>query len=138
MKSRFPTVVPFAGLVALACLLVVGACAPDTLEGPVVDVQDHALVEAGEPLYAANCASCHGTDLRGTDVGPSHLSILYEPGHHSDFAFLQAVRFGSQPHHWSFGPMPAIAGLSDEEVEAITAYVRESQRLEGFESYPPP
>jgi ubiquinol-cytochrome c reductase cytochrome c subunit len=31
---------------------------------------------AGADLYAANCASCHGSDLRGTQEGPSHLSVV--------------------------------------------------------------
>ena len=124
-------------LIALALFLSMMACNQSPAQSPEVDVQDPALVAAGEPLYAANCATCHGVDLRGTDRGPSHLSVIYEPGHHTDFAFLQAVRFGSQPHHWSFGPMPAIAGLSEEDVEVITAYVREKQRTEGFEPYPP-
>jgi hypothetical protein len=33
--------------------------------------------------------------------------------------------------------MPPIPGLSQEDVAAITAFVREQQRLQGFEPYPP-
>jgi hypothetical protein len=33
--------------------------------------------------------------------------------------------------------MPPIDGLTPEDVEAIVAFVRETQRIEGFESYPP-
>ena len=33
--------------------------------------------------------------------------------------------------------MPVIEGLSDADVEAIVAYVRDTQRREGFEPYPP-
>jgi len=120
-----------------AMLFVVGACTQASSEQPVVDPQDPALVAAGEPLYAARCAQCHGNDLRGTDVGPSQLSNIYQPRRHTDFAFVQAVKFGVQPHHWRFGAMPAIDGLSETDVEAITAFVREQQRLEGFEPYPP-
>ncbi|NND84488.1 MAG: c-type cytochrome, partial [Acidimicrobiia bacterium] len=56
--------------------------------GTGIPVQDATLVAAGEPVYQANCASCHGSDLRGTDQGPSHLSVVYEPGHHGDIAFV--------------------------------------------------
>ena len=118
--------------------VVMAACGGEQRTGPTVEEQDPRLVELGEPLYRATCAECHGEDLRGTDIGPSHLSIVYEPGHHTDFAFTQAVRFGSPQHHWRFGDMPPVEGLSDEDVAAITAFVRENQRVHGFEPYPPP
>jgi hypothetical protein len=33
--------------------------------------------------------------------------------------------------------MPVIEGLSDADVEAIVAFVRDAQGREGFEPYPP-
>jgi hypothetical protein len=33
--------------------------------------------------------------------------------------------------------MQPISGLTQEDVAAITAYVREQQRINGFEPYPP-
>jgi mono/diheme cytochrome c family protein len=133
MKARKRTTIQLSVILAL---LLLAACspAPDTI---VVDEQDPALIEQGEPLYQANCAECHGSDLRGTEQGPSHLSIVYEPNHHGDGAFLAAVSRGSSSHHWDFGSMPPIPGLSQEDVAAITAYVREQQRIQGFEPYPP-
>lgn len=98
---------------------------------------DPELVTAGGELYAQACASCHGADLRGTESGPSHLSEVYEPGHHGDAAFALAVQRGVTPHHWSFGPMPPIDGLTDSDVGAIVAFVRNVQLREGFEPYPP-
>lgn len=91
----------------------------------------------GSALYAEHCASCHGTDLRGTDLGPSHRSVVYEPGHHPDDAFRSAVANGVRAHHWSFGDMPPVPGLSPAEVDAIIEHVRETQRAEGYEPYPP-
>ena len=119
-------------------LLVLSACGGEggTIEADI-EPQDPELVAAGAGLYAANCAECHGDDLRGTDRGPSHLSEVYEPGHHGDGAFLVAVLAGTPQHHWDFGPMPPVEGLSEQDVEAIIAFVREQQRLEGFEPYPP-
>ncbi len=91
----------------------------------------------GEEVYGEACASCHGGDLRGTDLGPSHLSIVYEPGHHSDESFRSAISNGSPAHHWTFGDMPPVGGLDDEQVEAVIAYIRDVQEREGFEPYPP-
>jgi mono/diheme cytochrome c family protein len=119
----------------LVMTAVVTACT--AASETTIPAQDPDLVDEGEQLYAANCAQCHGDDLRGTDRGPSHLSEVYEPGHHADGAFLYAVQVGSRAHHWSFGDMPPIEGLSPENVEAIVAFVREQQRIHGFEPYPP-
>ncbi|HTN99366.1 MAG TPA: cytochrome c [Microthrixaceae bacterium] len=91
----------------------------------------------GATLYAQNCASCHGADLRGTDKGPSHLSQVYEPGHHPDDSFRAAIEQGVTAHHWGFGDMEPVAGLDSAEADAIIAYIRERQRAEGFEPYPP-
>lgn len=120
-----------------ATMLALTACGGGA--GVTVDIppQDPGLVETGAELYEANCAQCHGSDLRGTDAGPSHLSEVYVPSHHGDGAFLVAVVAGSPEHHWDFGPMPPIDGLTESDVEAIVAFVRERQRLEGFEAYPP-
>lgn len=92
-----------------------------------------ALAAAGAELYEASCAECHGLEMRGTDTGPSLLSIVYEPNHHSDTAFLSAIRNGAQSHHWDFGPMEPVEGLSDEDVTAIVTFVRNAQASEGFE-----
>jgi mono/diheme cytochrome c family protein len=122
------------GVIAGVSLLV--ACADGTA-GPDIAPQDPQLVDQGADLYAAHCAECHGEDLRGTDLGPSHLSIVYEPNHHGDFAFILAVEQGSPAHHWSFGDMAPVEGLTLDDVTAIIAFVREQQRIEGFEPYPP-
>ena len=117
--------------------LIVAACAGGENAATDIPTQDPGLVTAGAALYQAKCASCHGTDLRGTDLGPSHLSSVYEPGHHSDVAFVLAVQRGSAAHHWRFGAMPPIEGLTEDDITAIVAFVRETQRIEGFEPYPP-
>lgn len=120
----------------LAVLLVVAACGPVVVETQI-EPQDPDQVAAGAVLYESSCAQCHGSDLRGTDQGPSHLSSVYVPSHHGDGAFLIAVMNGSAQHHWDFGPMPPVEGLSETEVDQIIAFVREQQRLQGFEPYPP-
>ncbi len=116
--------VPFAVLVVLAACGSEEAAPPSAGPGPSGD---------GAAIYASSCASCHGTDLRGTDRGPSHLSIVYEPGHHGDDSFRAAIRNGAPQHHWDFGPMPPVDGLTVEDEDAVIAYIRTVQAREGFE-----
>jgi mono/diheme cytochrome c family protein len=87
----------------------------------------------GATLYAQACASCHGADLRGTDEGPPFLDAIYRPGHRADVSFHLAARSGARAHHWNFGNMPPIEGLTDEQIAAIVEFVREQQRAAGIE-----
>lgn len=114
-----------------AMVLSAGACSDG---GPETAAE---RTPSGAALYERTCASCHGSDLRGTDRGPSHLSQVYEPGHHPDAAFRAAIADGSPAHHWDFGDMPPVTGLSDAEVDAVIAYIRDQQEQHGFEQYPP-
>lgn len=93
--------------------------------------------ETGAALYRQSCASCHGEDLRGTDRGPSQLSQVYAPDHHPDAAYRSAIADGAAAHHWNFGDMPPVNGLSSGEVELVIAYIRQQQQERGFEPYPP-
>ena len=86
----------------------------------------------GKPLFEKHCASCHGTNLKGSGQGPPLLHPVYEPAHHGDAAFQMAVRYGSRAHHWRFGDMPPVAGVSADDVAHITAYVRQKQRAVGI------
>ena len=86
----------------------------------------------GRGLYAAHCALCHGGDLKGTRTGPPFLDAVYRPGHHADAAFLVAMRSGSPAHHWNFGPMLPVPGLTDAQVASITAFVRAEQQRAGI------
>lgn len=128
---------------AVIAIVVFGGNAPppiDPMTGQSdfnIPPQDSELVAEGEVLYQVSCAACHGSDLRGTDLGPSQLSVVYQPGHHSDLNYLSAVFNGVQAHHWNFGDMAPISGLTEDDVVRIIAYIREAQRTEGFEPYPP-
>lgn len=101
------------------------------------DDPEAATATDGAALYEQSCASCHGSDLRGTDQGPSHLSQVYAPDHHPDASFRAAITQGTRAHHWQFGDMEPVAGLDDNEIDAIIGYVREQQDLNGLEPYPP-
>lgn len=91
------------------------------------------VVPDGAAVYQQYCAECHGIDLRGTDKGPSQLSIIYEPNHHGDHAYRVAIREGTREHHWWFGDMPPVEGISDLEIEKVISYIRSEQERLGFE-----
>ena len=87
---------------------------------------------AGEELFNANCSVCHGINASGTSQGPTFIDRIYHPGHHPDFSFRNAVSNGVTQHHWVFGNMPPVEGVSSEEVDKIICYVREVQRANGI------
>ena len=92
--------------------------------------------QQGNSVFDANCASCHGVHASGTDQGPPLVHKIYEPGHHADFAFVRAVRNGVRAHHWPYGDMAPVEGLSDEKVSQIIVYVRELQKANGIKYRP--
>ncbi|MCR9239046.1 MAG: cytochrome c [Alphaproteobacteria bacterium] len=88
---------------------------------------------AGRVLFDGNCAACHGTDAAGRDgIAPPLVHVLYEPSHHADIAFQRAVKLGVRAHHWRFGDMPPVEGVTETDVGKITTYVRALQRANGI------
>jgi mono/diheme cytochrome c family protein len=87
----------------------------------------------GERLFDQNCARCHGPRATGTDQGPPFVHIIYEPNHHSDAAFQMAALNGVRAHHWQFGDMAPVPGVTAGQVSEITAYVRWLQRQAGID-----
>lgn len=120
----------YGNLLILGVALAASGCTSDETTGSIVGSADGL----GAQVYQASCASCHGVDLRGTDKGPSQLSIVYEPGHHGDDSYRSAVRNGAPQHHWNFGDMAPVDGISDEEIEAVIVFIRAEQQRLGFES----
>lgn len=86
----------------------------------------------GQALFDAQCAACHGAHAVGTDSGPPLVHKIYEPSHHADAAFQRAVMFGVQAHHWNFGSMQPVEGLSGDDVAEVIGYVRWLQRAGGI------
>ncbi len=121
--------------VALVGLVSIAGCSGES--GDTSSASSSPGAASGAAPYKQFCASCHGVDLKGTDRGPSHLSQVYAPDHHTDDSFRAAVRQGARAHHWGFGDMPAIQGIDDAQLDAIITYVREQQSEHGLEPYPP-
>ena len=114
--------------------------------------EDTSNIEAGEPLavvkvpatlsadaqigkraFEAKCARCHGANAAGQNgVAPPLVHNIYRPAHHADAAFVLAAKNGVRSHHWKFGNMPRIEGLTDADVTYIARYVRELQQENGI------
>lgn len=103
---------------------------PDLASLTIPALSDEAA--QGKALFDANCATCHGANGAGSNQGPPLVHRIYEPGHHGDMAFILAARQGVRAHHWKFGNMPAVEGVSDAEVARIVAYIRAIQRANGI------
>ena len=97
------------------------------VQGPVP-----AEYQAGEIKFRERCAACHGERAVGTNLGPPLVHKIYEPSHHGDLAFQRAAANGVRAHHWQFGNMPKIEGITPEDVQEITQYVRWLQRQAGI------
>jgi len=131
---------------ALLFSMVGTACTPEpepqTAPAPVDDVQvalreiaatSPPEVAQGKALFEQNCSACHGPAADGTAQGPPLVHIIYEPNHHGDASFVLAARNGVRAHHWQFGDMPPVEGVTDASVLEIVGYIRWLQRQVGIE-----
>ncbi len=105
--------------------------------GPIVEVSLPGELtppaQMGQRVFETVCADCHGVNAAGQNgIAPPLVHITYEPNHHGEGAFLNAVRNGVRAHHWNFGNMPAIEGLTNADVRAVVQYIRELQRENGI------
>ena len=143
-----------AGLAAIALVAFLAWPNPETATDyrtPVVNRQMHGSADAaparpadeivepdlteiagmGRTAFNAVCATCHGAKAAGTENGPPLVHSLYRPGHHPDESFLNAVHNGVTAHHWRFGDMAPVKGITNAELKAIIRYVREVQNANG-------
>ena len=89
--------------------------------------------QTGKRAFDAVCATCHGQNAQGKEgVGPPLVHKIYEPDHHGDMAFVLAAQNGVRAHHWRFGNMPPVEGVTKVDVRNIIAYVRALQRENGI------
>ena len=146
-SPRYPAGIGLGGVLALVCGVLVGACGAESREGAhgagpagstdltsgldTLEVPDTLL--AGARLFEARCSACHGVVAGGTEMGPALVHAVYAPSHHADFSFYRAVEFGVRAHHWPFGNMERLEGVSRADVGAIIRYVRWLQRAAGIE-----
>lgn len=125
------------GAVAVAAALVLWIVlqpgAPETSQVQGIEVPElSSQAIAGQAIFDANCAICHGPFATGSDKGPPLIHVIYEPSHHGDMSFVMAAQNGVRSHHWQFGDMPPVPGVTPDDVVQIVAFVREVQRANGI------
>jgi mono/diheme cytochrome c family protein len=112
--------------------IMVAGCSERPAAPPKVSENLPAVLQEGEAKFNVHCAGCHGVQGQGTDQGPPLVHKIYEPSHHGDGAFHRAAASGVRAHHWQFGNMPKIPGVTKEDVGHIVQYVRWLQRQAGI------
>lgn len=97
------------------------ALAAETIEIPF-------KLARGQMLYEKYCSSCHGLELDGTNQGPPLVHPFYKPSHHGDQAFYRAALQGTRQHHWNFGDMKPVEGMTPKKMDSLVPYVRYYQQ----------
>ena len=138
MRISAPVLAIFiVGAIVYSLLPLVSNDANAEEGAPIVKIevpgQLSEIAMLGKQAFDIKCASCHGENAVGQDgVAPPLVHKIYEPKHHGDESYQRAVAMGVRAHHWKFGNMPAIEGLTRADVKAIIAYVRELQQYNGI------
>lgn len=120
-----------AGVMMVTPTLAGSATAQQLDPNAVVLPEMTPRLNMGKMSYELFCAACHGVNTAGTDKGPTFLHRVYHPGHHGDGAFFAAPKQGVRAHHWPFGDMPPVEGVTDAHLQAILEYVRAMQKANG-------
>ena len=114
-----------AGLFALATVFSGRITAAEEIQIPF-------SLGKGQLLYEKYCSSCHGLRLEGSNQGPPLIHPFYKPSHHGDDSFYRAALEGIRQHHWNFGDMPAVEGMTPGKMDSLLPYIRYYQREKGL------
>ena len=138
MKPTIGRFTYFAGYLALAAILAVaGVLVYSSFERR----QHEAETSGGAAIYAENCASCHGADLKGEAdwQTPNPDGTLPAPPHdedghtwhHSDRILINYIKLGGERALAQDGVvgfksgMPAFETiLSDAEIDAVLDFIK--------------
>ena len=135
-RRRIALLAGVAAVVGAAALAII-VWRQTTIDHPPIDADDSAQVAAGQAIYGAQCARCHGAKLEGQPnwqqrqangrlPAPPHDKTGHT-WHHPDDVLFALVKHGLVP---PLAPedyqsdMPGFEGvLTDEEIAAVLAYI---------------
>jgi cytochrome c oxidase cbb3-type subunit 3 len=110
-----------------------GRGGPGTFPAQQRTLADPKVIERGRGIFAVTCASCHGADLRGGQLGGPNLlrSQVVLADQHGEL-ILPIVR-GSRADK-GMPPLP----LPDDDVVAVSEYIHSVLANAGRQGSPPP
>ena len=119
------------GVVVLAAVVAVVLTATGGSDAPPAPGSAEEL-GLGEEVYDQSCATCHGPEAAGGLAGPPLTHEIYEDL--TDADIRSVIEQGKPPTNWPHfeAGMAPVPNLSDSEVAAVIAYVRDVQREAGF------
>ena len=98
---------------------------------------DAAVVAKGKGLYEANCAACHGIDLRGGQQGgPNLLRSQTLLSDQAGELVIPIVRGGRPNPPAGMPPMPPFP-FPDDDIKAIAEYLHSVLKQAGRQGRPP-
>ena len=110
-------------------LLAIAGCSSE----PAIRYQTTDLqVDAGRAAWQEHCASCHGSELQGTEKGPTLIHDMYAPDHHNDKKLRRSIAAGVLQKHWYFGDMPPQPQIGYLKASDLVTYIRFIQQQQGL------
>jgi cytochrome c oxidase cbb3-type subunit 3 len=98
---------------------------------------DPAVIARGQALFGINCKACHGSDLRGGDLGgPNLLRSQVVLGDQAGEGIIPVVQKG-KPASQGGPPMPAFP-LPLTDIQAISEYIHSVVGQKQNQGGPPP
>jgi len=139
MRKKTLYVTTFAAIAGLVVAAIVVLAQQNEAGTGLLKPEDRRVLAAGETLYVANCASCHGVKLEGQvedwrSPGPDGLMPAPphdETGHtwhHTDQILFEITKYGivaaaNLKNYTS--AMPVYEGvLTDAEIIAVLSYIK--------------
>lgn len=123
-------------LFAVAAGTAFGGQAPPSFPAQQRPPGDPALIERGGALYGTYCRACHGTDLRGGDLGgPNLLRSELVLGDRQGETIGPVIRDGVVPQGGgtAMPPLP----LPDADIRAMAEYIHNIARQMQSQGAPP-
>jgi mono/diheme cytochrome c family protein len=125
-------------MMSLTPLLVAACSQPEAATDPSrIDAGNNVLVAQGRGLYAAHCASCHGSNLEGEEnwrqrrdngrlPAPPHDATGHT-WHHSDETLFNITKYGTAafaPDGYETDMIGFGDVMSDAEIIATLAFIK--------------
>jgi mono/diheme cytochrome c family protein len=92
-----------------------------------------STAQLGENVYNYRCRSCHGPLGLGAVGGPPLATGEFAESIYPDTQMAQAILSGAPQKNYDYGRMPAQPDISDQDLRATIAFLREIQTLHGYE-----